>query len=86
MFSSCQLSLPKELRLEIWEYVLIDPTKERPILYITRHLEHPKHFGQSPCGNSAEWYHLFRVAPSGVVSVLLVSQLVYAEALPIFII
>lgn len=33
------LMLPKELRLEIWAYVLTDPSVGKPFLYINRSLE-----------------------------------------------
>ena len=45
------LMLPKELRLEIWAYVLTDRSREKPVLHISRVLEgvstSGKRFGNS---------------------------------------
>ncbi|KAH8730701.1 hypothetical protein GQ44DRAFT_767875 [Phaeosphaeriaceae sp. PMI808] len=84
------LSLPKELRLEIWRYGLTDPTKERLVLLVRRDLDNNtsgKRFSNSLYKhvNQPEIITSFLEHPSSAIgtNLLQVNRFIYAEALPI---
>ncbi|KAF2830522.1 hypothetical protein CC86DRAFT_378807 [Ophiobolus disseminans] len=85
------LSLPKELRLEIWEYVLNNPSDGRLVLRVMRHIGGPntssKRFSNSlyKHPSTPEIETTFETSPGSPigVSLLRTNHLIYAEALPI---
>lgn len=85
------LSLPKELRLEIWQYVLHDPLDGNPVLRITRDLNvyqsSRKRFTNSLYKHpeSPEISTHFEKASKCRIGVALLrtNHIIYAEALPI---
>ncbi|KAH5612433.1 hypothetical protein HBI45_054800 [Parastagonospora nodorum] len=85
------LMLPKELRLEIWAYVLTDSSREKPVLHISRSFAgvsiSGKRFGNSLYKHSKrpEIETRFHEQPKLSVgaNLLRTNHLVYGEALPI---
>jgi hypothetical protein len=85
------LLLPKELRLDIWKYVLVDPSKQRPVLRIMRPSESSstsrKRFCNSLCthAKSSEVETSFEEHSTFAIgtSLLRTNNQVYEEAVPI---
>jgi hypothetical protein len=86
------LSLPKELRLEIWTYTLTDPTKDEPVIRIHRKLPGCDTPGGRSCNllHCDNSRHILRARTSfdgkgspSRVDILRTNRVIYEEALPI---
>ncbi|KAF2116114.1 hypothetical protein BDV96DRAFT_598876 [Lophiotrema nucula] len=77
------LSLPKELRLEIWKYVLTDTSSDDLVVHIQRLPTTPCYKLERPLPPSFSITHEGRRSASISTSILRTSRFIYEEALPV---
>lgn len=76
------LSLPKDIRLKIWEYVLTDPSMPDLLIGIDRKPFSPSYKLSRPPTPELTFFHAERRNPISI-NILLASREIYEEALPI---